>query len=153
MKHLFLGGKNELHPCPCQCCCFGAAWPAELTWTVNHIGSGTGQTAQNESYMLMKKKLLIFEMFSHWMNQQANNKSNQDSLLCVSVCVTHASLTGSATRSSSNTALETAPRAIITRCVWVYIKILNTLLVIMEHSTGGSLCSFKLKLCLDNLSL
>lgn len=30
-------------------------------------------------------------MFSHWMNQQANSISNQDSFLCVSECVTHAS--------------------------------------------------------------
>lgn len=36
------------------------------------------------------EKLLISEMFSHWMNQQASNILNQDSFPWTSLCITHA---------------------------------------------------------------
>lgn len=85
MKRLFLNWQNELHSCPCQRSSIRAAWPAELIWTVNH--RLIHRSRSPEWIIHAHEKLLIFEMFSHWMNQQTN------SFLCVSVCVTHASVT------------------------------------------------------------
>lgn len=135
MKHLFLNGQSELHSCPCQCCSIRAAWPAELIWTVNH--RLIHRSNSPEWIIHAHEKLLIFEMFSHWMNQQANSISNQDSFLCVSLCVTYASLTVSVhTHSPSNNTPATTLQAIITfGCVCA--EILNLVPVTIYHSSGS----------------
>lgn len=136
MKHLFLNGQSELHSCPCQCCSIWAAWPAELIWTVNQ--RLIHRSNSPEWIIYAHEKLLIFEMFSHWVNQQANSISNQDSSLCVSVSVKHASLIISVhTHSHSNTTPATILQAIITFMFVCGENILNMVSVTIHHSSGS----------------
>lgn len=88
MKDLFLSKQSEMRHCPCQRCSDRAAWPAELIWTVNH---GLVRRSKSPEWIIRAYELLMFEMLPHWIKQQANSISDQDSFLCVSVCASYAS--------------------------------------------------------------
>ncbi len=79
------------------------------------MGSSTGQTVQNESYMLMKSCSYLKCFLTGWTNKQTAYQIKTVSSVCLYVLNMHHWLC-SATHWSFNTAPAKAPQAFITMC-------------------------------------